>query len=335
MGPEALAQVLRPLTQYSLPDLLVGLQTGDDAAVYRIGPDRALVQTVDFFPPVVDDPYTYGAIAAANSMSDVYAMGGEVVLGLNVAAFPDDLPTEVIQAILQGGADKMAEGGAVIAGGHTVTDREPKYGLAVTGMVDPAKLLTKGNARPGDILLLTKPLGTGVITTALKAAQAGDEDVQAAVDSMLKLNRRAAQLLVQAGVRACTDITGFSLLGHAWEMASASGVGMSLELGRIPLLPGAEKYARAGFWPGGMWRNRHYLVPPQPALPGIEPKVVIDGGLEEDRVNLLFDPETSGGLLAAVPASGMPEAQRLFAAAGEPCWVVGSVVEGEKISLVP
>ncbi len=333
MGPEALAQVLRPLTKYSLPNLLIGLQTGDDAAVYRLSPDQAIVQTVDFFPPVVDDPYTYGAIAAANSMSDVYAMGGEVLLALNVAAFPDNLPVEVIQAILQGGADKMAEGGGVIAGGHTVTDREPKYGLSVTGLVHPQRMLTKGNARPGDTLVLTKPLGTGVITTALKAGKVEQEHIQAATDSMLKLNRRAAHLLVQSGVRSCTDITGFSLLGHAWEMASASSVGMSINLKEVPLLPGATRYAIEGFWPGGMWRNRYYLIPEE-TMPGVEPKVLLQASLPEDTVNLLFDPETSGGLLAAVPPTRLQMAQQLFTEAGEDLWIIGEVVEGSQISLI-
>jgi selenide, water dikinase len=331
MGPEALAQVLRPLTQYSLPGLLIGLQTGDDAAVYQLNSEQALVQTVDFFPPVVDDPYAYGAIAAANAMSDVYAMGGEVLMALAVAAFPDDLPLDVVRAVFEGAAAKVAEAGGAIVGGHTLTDREPKYGLSVTGMVHPQKMFTKGGARVGDALLLTKAIGAGVITTALKGGQSQPEYVEAATTSMLSLNRLAAQLLSRAGVKGCTDVTGFGLLGHAWEMASASQVGMRISLSQVPLLPGSLDYAAAWIWPGGMWRNRQYLAPENDPAPHVQ----VAPGLADEHANLLFDPETSGGLLAAVPPDHLDSLLRAFVEAGQPFWVIGEVVVGDFIAVTP
>ena len=221
--------MLRPLTLATHPDLVVGLQTSDDAAVYRLAPDLAVVQTVDFFTPIVDDPWTYGAIAAANSMSDVYAMGGTVLFALNVAGFPEDLPPHMITAIFQGAAEKVAEAGAIIAGGHTVTDAEPKFGLVVTGTIHPDQVWTKAGALPGDVLFLTKPIGTGIVATALKKEKARAEDVEAATASMLTLNRAAAETARAAGgVHAATDITGFGLLGHASEMADKSGVGLQI-----------------------------------------------------------------------------------------------------------
>ena len=225
MGPAALAQVLRPLDLRHPPGSLVGLQTSDDAAVFRMSADLALVQTVDFFTPIVDDPWTYGAIAAANSMSDVYAMGGDVLFALNVAGFPEDLPGSILAAIFRGGADKVAEAGGVIAGGHTVTDAEPKFGLVVTGTIHPDRVLTKAGARPGDVLFLTKPIGTGVITTALKNQAASAEAAQAAIDSMLRLNRRHRERRGPPAVHACTDITGFGLLGQAWRWRQRAASG--------------------------------------------------------------------------------------------------------------
>src|SRR5437016_6747465 len=222
MGPAALAQVLRSLTLPTNPNLLIGLDIKDDAAVYRIADDLALVQTVDFFPPVVDDPYTYGAIAAANALSDVYAMGGHVLMAINLVAWPENLDTGILSEVLRGGMKIVEQAGGVIAGGHSISDDEPKYGLAVTGMVHPDHILTKGGAKPGDVLVLSKPLGTGLMTTAQKQGKVREEDMVAAVQSMTRLNRRASEILVQAGpgVHAATDITGFGILGHAWEMAA-------------------------------------------------------------------------------------------------------------------
>jgi selenide,water dikinase len=324
MAPEALAQVLRPLQErfkrQDYPDLLVGLGEPDDAAVYRVSPDQAIIQTADFFPPVVDDPYSFGAIAAANAMSDVYAMGGEVLFALNIAAFPEDLDTEIVAEILRGSADKVAEAGGAIAGGHTVRDREPKYGLAVTGIVHPDRLLTKGGAKVGDVLVLTKPLGVGVITTALKNEQAAPEHVQAAVESMVRLNRAASHAALTAGARAATDITGYGLLGHALEMAEQAGVCFRLRFADIPLLPGAQTYADAWTFPGGAASNEAFY----------RPRVKFTGELTLAQEWLLFDPETSGGLLVAVP----PEGIRVFMdAMGQGAWLIGEVIEGSGINV--
>src|SRR5438309_520172 len=246
MGPAALAQVLRPLTIANIPpELLVGIHVADDAAVYRINEQQAIISTADFFPPVVDDPYVFGAIAAANATSDVYAMGGQVLMAINLVAWPDNLDYAILSEILRGGADTLAQAGGVIAGGHTVTDKEPKYGLAVTGMVHPQHILTKGGAKPGDLLVLSKPLGTGLITTAHKREEVAENDLDAAIVSMMQLNREASQALLEAGagVHAVTDITGFGLLGHGGEMAAQSLVGICFQFGALPLLPGARRYA--------------------------------------------------------------------------------------------
>jgi selenide,water dikinase len=326
MGPAALAQVLRSLTLPTHPNLLVGLDVKDDAAVYRVADDLALVQTVDFFPPIVDDPYTFGAIAAANALSDIYAMGGRPVLALAIAGFPEDLSPQIISAILQGGADKVAEAGAVVAGGHTVVDKEPKYGLCVTGLVHPDRVTAKAHARSGDRLLLTKPLGTGVITTAHKRGQVRDDDLASAIASMMRLNRGAAELASSVELHSATDITGYGLLGHADELARNSGVGLEIELARVPLLPGALDYARRGIFPGGLGRNRNYMLG--------EGGVRLAAGLEEPHTQLLFDPQTSGGLLFALPANAALDLLGRMAAAGEPCWEIGRVVEGDAISVI-
>jgi selenide, water dikinase len=325
MGPAALAQVLRSLTLSSSPNVLVGLGVPDDAAVYRIADDLALVQTVDFFPPIVDDPYTFGAIAAANALSDIYAMGGQPILALAIAGFPEDLAPSVIAAILQGGADKVAEAGAVVAGGHTVIDKEPKYGLCVTGLVHPDRITAKAHARPGDALLLTKPLGTGVITTAHKRGIVADEHLQAAVASMLRLNRRPAELAAEVGPHSATDITGYGLLGHAGELARNSGVGLEIDLECVPLLPGALDYARQAIFPGGLTRNREFLLGDR--------FVQLAVGLDETCSQLLFDPQTSGGLLFALPSNAAAALAARLAQTGEPCWEIGRVVEGNGIKV--
>ncbi len=332
MGPKDLEQVLLPLKKYDNPNLIVGLKISDDAAVYRMSADMAIVQTVDFFPPVVDDPYLYGAIAAANSMSDVYAMGGEVLMGINIVAFPENLPHEILSLILQGGADKMAEVGAVVAGGHTVIDKEPKYGICVTGQVHPEQVFTKGGAQPGDQLYLTKPLGTGVITTAHKRDVVDLDDLKAATDSMTKLNRKAAQLLRGIGpknVHACTDITGFGILGHSSEMADHSnGVDLLLHSQQLPILPGARRYAQEGCLPGGAGRNRIFLEDEA------APKVRFLNQLEADLQDLAFDPETSGGLFFAIPPEKAAELEAAFSQANEPLWLVGEVQAGVGMVLV-
>lgn len=298
----------------------------DDAAVYKLDEATALVQTVDFFPPIVDDPYSFGAIAAANALSDIYAMGARPITALAVAAFPDDLDPAIMAAIMQGGADKVAEAGAVVAGGHTVTDREPKYGLCVTGLAHPARLTTKGGARPGDRLLLTKPLGTGLITTAIKWGEGDEAHLAAAVASMLRLNRRAAELAAAVEVHAATDITGFGLLGHAAEMARHSAAGLRFEAAALPLLPGALDYARRGIAPGGLGRNRQHVEADGYAR--------YAGDVDEAYRLILSDPQTSGGLLFALPPAAAEALLASCAAAGEPCWPVGEVVAGAGIEVV-
>lgn len=307
------------------PDLLVGLQTSDDAAVYRLANDLALVQTVDFFPPVVDDPYMYGAIAAANSMSDVFAMGGEPFLALNIAAFPDNLPLEILSAIFQGGADKAREAGVIIAGGHTVTDTEPKYGLVVTGRIHPDRVLTKAGAQPGDCMFITKPLGAGVVTTALKQGVATSKDADAAIAGMAMLNQHAARLLRSVTVHACTDVTGFGLLGHATEIAEKSGVGLVLHSERLPWLPGAVPYGEDERFPGGTFRNREHYED----LDAVG--VAFDPVVRETTRRLMFTPETSGGLLVTVPEADVDALRAAFAGADHNLWEIGEVVEGHGI----
>jgi selenide, water dikinase len=335
MGPGDLAQVLRPLTVHTHPNLIIGLNPGDDAAVYLLNEHQALVQTLDFFPPIVDDPYTFGAIAAANSMSDVYAMGGTVALALNIVAFPGDLDKAILTAILQGGLDKVKEAGGIIAGGHTVTDPEPKYGLCVTGLADPARIMSKAGARPGDRLILTKPLGTGIITTAAKNDRASPAHLQGAVDWMLRLNGPASRVFVEAGVRACTDITGFGLLGHASEMAQAGGVLMRISASAVPVLDGALDYVRQKQVPGGTGRNRDYLIRPDlgpeaahPAGHQTEVRVRLNADIPRNSLTLLFDPQTSGGLFAAVPPALLIGVRTRLEGAGVQVWEVGEVDEG-------
>jgi len=328
MGPETLAQVLRPLegmfTAEEYPNLLVGLEVSDDAAVYKINDEVAIVLTIDFFTPVVDDPYDYGAIAAANAMSDVYAMGGEVTLALNVSGFPADLPPEIMAEILRGGAEKVAEAGGALAGGHTLDAREPLYGLAVMGLVHPDRVWTKGGAQPGDALVLTKPLGVGIVTTALKGGVADPAHVAEAVESMQRLNRDAARLIGQIGANACTDVTGFALLGHACEMAQKGGVRLRFFFEKLPFVAGAVEYADQWLFPAGTCNNEKAYAQ----------AVTFDGGISEEMQQLLFTPETSGGLLAAVAPEKLDALLALFAEARHPCWVVGEVMEGEEIEVV-
>jgi selenide,water dikinase len=303
------------------PDLLVGLGLPDDAAVYRLSPDQAIIETADFFPPVVDDAYTFGAIAAANALSDIYAMGGRPLFAINLAAFPEDLPFDVIGDILRGGAEKVQEAGAAIAGGHTVTDREPKYGLAVTGLVHPQHIFTKGGAQPGDRLVLTKSLGTGVITTAHKRGEVADLDLAGAVASMQHLNRAASEAAqATPGVHALTDVSGFGLLGHAHEMAHLARVSFVLDYAAIPWLEGARRYARAWIFPGGSERNEAFYAPWVTLAPDLP--------LADWERRLLHDPQTSGGLLLAVADTWLPELVERLTAAGEAAYVIGAVQPG-------
>ena len=317
--------MLRPLQQQfnkaSYPDLLIGLDQPDDAAVYRLSDRLAIVQTVDFFTPVVDDPYAFGAIAAANALSDVYAMGGEVLFALNIAALPDDLPAEVVSEIFRGGAEKVAEAGAVIAGGHTIRDQEPKYGLCVTGIVDPAQATTKGGARPGDLLVLTKPLGVGVVTTAIKRELATEDEIAAATASMMRLNRNAARAARRVSARAVTDITGYGLLGHALEMANSADVCFRFSWDALPFLPGALKHGQDWVFPGGATSNAH----------AYQPQVQFAQALEAWQRMMLFDPQTSGGLLIAVKPDHADDLLAALRLGGDEAFIVGDVIPGSGI----
>ena len=320
--------MLRPLQGIfdpgDYPDLLVGLGDPDDAAVWRIAADRALVLTTDFFTPVVDDPYDYGAIAAANALSDVYAMGGQPFLALNIAALPPALPPEMIGEILRGGAEVARQAGVVIAGGHTIQDQEPKYGLVVLGFVNPQHMLTKGGVQPGDVLVLSKPLGFGTTTTALKRGLASPADVAEVVDWMKRLNKTASELGLAFGARGGTDITGFSLLGHALEMAQASGVGLRMHYADLPFVSGAHAYAREFIFPGGASDNRLFFGP----------AVHFDPRIPEADQMLLFDPQTSGGLLLAVPPRQLDGLLKKAGEDGQPLWIIGEAVEGAGIEVI-
>lgn len=317
--------MLRPVKDIfdnrDFPDLLIGLDTPDDAAVWKLDEHRALVLTTDFFTPVVDNPYDYGAIAAANSLSDIYAMGGKPFVALNIAALPPDLPTEIASEIFRGGAEKSREAGVVVAGGHTIQDKEPKYGLIVLGFVDPALIFTKNGARPGDRLILTKPLGFGVTTTALKRQEADSDDVVEAVGWMSKLNDKAAALGREFGVRSATDITGFSLLGHAHEMAAASGVRIHFSFEEIPFISCGRKYADRWTFPGGAADNRLYF----------QTNIQFHERISETEQMMLFDPQTSGGLLLAVPDQRLESFLERAKEIDQPVWPIGEVTQGTGI----
>jgi selenide,water dikinase len=284
-------QVLHSLPKFDHPDLIVGTETSDDAGVFRLRPDLAIVNTVDFFTPIVDDPYVFGQIAGANALSDVYAMGGEPKTALNIVCFPKGkMDIEVLGEILKGGAEKVKEAGVVVVGGHSIIDEEIKYGMAITGVVRPDRVVRNVGVQAGDALILTKPLGTGIITTALKRNKATKESVDAAIESMAALNKTASTVMRHYPVHACSDVTGYALLGHGMEMASGSGVTLVFESGKLPLLPRARRLAEKGYLTGGCKRNRDYL----------KGKVSIEKSVREGVVEVAFDPQTSGGLLIAL-----------------------------------
>lgn len=322
VGPGTLAGVLGNLPKFCDPDLLVGTDTSDDAAVYKISEDLALIQTLDFFTPVADDPYDFGQIAAANALSDVYAMGGTPKTALNIVAFPKDMDVEILGEILRGGADKVMESGAVLAGGHTIQDDTPKYGLSVTGFVNPKKFWKNYGAQTGDKLILTKPLGAGIINTAIKADLVSEEARTAALASMKLLNRSACEVFREFKIHACTDITGFGLGGHATEMAAASDRTIVIDTEKLPLLPDVEMYASMGLIPGGAYRNREYAN-----KTGVKSSAVL---WKEDVV---FDPQTSGGLLAAVPEKDVPYIMEELNAAGLQAGVIGEVTDRQEWTL--
>jgi selenide,water dikinase len=313
--------VLGKLARQHDPNVLVGFDHADDAGVYQIAPDTALVQTVDFFTPIVDDPYTFGQIAASNALSDVYAMGGRPLTSLALVCFPEKADLEILERILAGGLSKMTEAGCTVIGGHSIRDEETKFGYSVTGMIDPKKVLANRGAKPGDVLILTKALGTGVISTAIKKGLARQEWIDAAVDSMTTLNRQAADFIREheVQVNAMTDVTGFGLIGHAREMALASRVSLGLSANRIRLLPGARECVRSGFIPGGLKNNRDFA----------ECMVRYDQDVPDDIKSLLYDPQTAGGLLMSVTAHRNDWAS-IMNEAGIPAAQIGEVVPGAK-----
>ena len=317
---------MRDLPGFDDPNLLVGPKNGSDAGVYRLRDDLLIVQTVDFFPPLVDDPFVYGQIAAANSLSDVYTMGGRPVTALNVVGFPDDqLPLSVLSEILAGGAERVKAAGAVVAGGHTVRDAEIKFGLSVTGVVEPDRLMTNRAAAPGQVLALTKAIGTGFVTTAFKAGRCPDSVLEAAAASMVQLNAIGRDAAMALGVRAATDITGFGLAGHAIEMAEASRATLIIELQKVPLLPGVEELARRGNLTRASATNRQFA----------EPRMQIDPSADRARLEFLFDAQTSGGLLVAVAPDRAEEfVERARSSGAESTCIVGSVHERQDVSLI-
>ena len=330
--------MLGKLARQHDPNVLVGFDHADDAGVYQIAPDQALVQTVDFFTPIVDDPHVFGQIAATNALSDIYAMGGKPLTSLALVCFPEKADLEILERILAGGLSKMIEAGCTVIGGHSIRDEETKFGYSVTGLVDPKKVLTNAGAKPGDTLILTKPLGTGVISTAIKKEKAEQSWIDAAVASMTTLNKAAAETIARANgqrpttndaspVHAMTDITGFGLIGHAREMALASEVSFRLYASRIPLLPGAIECVRAGYIPGGLNNNREFA----------ECVVGYESGIPDDLKSLLFDPQTAGGLLISAPPEISDQLLRSLVASGIRAVHIGEVVAKSKplITVLP
>ncbi len=319
-----MAQVLRPLSgifqEQDYPNLLVGLDKPDDSAVYQVADDLAIISTMDFFPPVVDDPYHFGAIAAANALSDVYAMGGKPMMAINLVAFPDGIDNAIgiLSEILRGGAEKVREAGAVIAGGHTVTDKEPKYGLSVTGHIHPKHILQKGGAKTGDLLILTKPLGSGVITTAHKNGRVEQSDLDNAIRVMSRLNNHSGQLAIQFGASAMTDITGFGLIGHSYEMANASQKDFHIHYSSLHWMTGAQRYAEQSIFAGGVFRNKNYF----------DQWVELHADLPDHQYNLLYDPQTSGGLFIALDEKNATHLLTELGNAGEDARIIGQVFEG-------
>ena len=322
MGPGDLAKALSGLPLISNPNLIVGMERAEDAGVYKLSKEMAIVQTLDFFTPIVDDPYIFGQVTAANALSDVYAMGGRPLTAMNIVCFPvKTMDMSILREILAGGLDKMREAGVTLVGGHSVEDQELKYGLSVTGIIHPAKVVLNTGAEVGDKLLLTKPLGTGIISTALKGGLAEEGAVSRAIKCMVTLNRKASELMVEVDVHACTDVTGFGLLGHACEMIEGADVGMVIYSSSVPLLPETEGYAQMGLIPAGTIRNRDFR------LPMIEPAT----GISDERLLILFDAQTSGGLLISMPGQEADMLlQRMHEEGIEEAAIIGEVVAEPK-----
>jgi len=317
IGPGALSKILKKLPKMESENLIVGFETNDDAAVYKLSDEIAVIQTLDFFTPVVDDPYTFGQIAAANSLSDVYAMGGKPTLALNIVCFPNSLNTDILGEILKGGADKVIEAGAIVMGGHSVQDDEPKYGLSVMGIVHPGKVLKNYGCKVGEVLILTKPLGLGIVITAMKAEMASEEAYDTAVKIMKTLNKYAGEIIVDHEISACTDVTGFGIMGHCYEMASGSNISLKLFKDKIPYIKEAKEYAEIGLVPAGSYNNKTYL----------EGKYELRS-VPEWLGDILFDPQTSGGLLVSC---ALPDVERLMSKLNQ--LEVKSQIIGEVIPL--
>lgn len=325
LGADLLSDLMPAFASQPAPsELLIGLATPDDAAVYQVAPKQAILASADFFPPIVDDPYTFGGIAAANAANDIFAMGGRVLFGLNLAAMPERLGRDVVKAIFAGGMAKLGEAGGVVAGGHTIRDAEPKYGMAVIGLADPAHLLRKNAAQPGDVLVLTKALGTGLIIGGKRRGILGSGAFDAAVASMLELNRTSAQALLACGVHAATDVTGFGLLGHALEMARASDCRLTVRSEALPTLDGAVTCAGNGVSNSGARHNRRFVAPFLYLAPRVDPVAEA----------VAYDPQTSGGMLASIPAARLDAVKAAFADRHLDLWEVGAVARGSGVSLV-
>jgi len=325
LAPGKLAEVLKQVPRSYHPDLLVDSSTHDDAGVYRINAETALIQTLDFFPPVCSDPREFGRIAAANALSDVFAMGGRALTAMNIVGFPATrIPLEVLAEILAGGQEKVAEAGAVMVGGHTIDDWPPKYGLSVTGVVHPDRIITNAGLRPGLAMILTKPLGTGTLVAGQRVGLVDESDYRQALDTMQQLNRMGAEVMQAFDVRSGTDITGFGLLGHAMQMADSSNVSLRIQASRVPLLAGAHALAEKGCLPGAMFRNLEY----------VENKVRFEPGLDYSLKMLLLDPQTSGGLLFGIESAlARPALKKLHAAGYKVSAIVGESVERQAYSI--
>jgi len=319
-----LAEALKTIPAETDINLLVGYNKADDAGVYRINEHQALVQTVDFFPPIVDDPYSFGQVAAANALSDIYAMGATPMTALNIIAFPPKMNPEIFRQVLLGGADKIHEAGAVTVGGHSIKDDELKYGLACTGIIEIEKIISNDKAQPGDRLFLTKPLGTGIISTAVKRNMVSEKDAEALVRLMMQLNKTGSELMVKHKAHAATDITGYGILGHAHEIASASDVTIEITFDNLPLIPGVLKYAKAGTLTGGADANREYL----------EDKVKINAALSKPQMDVLYDAQTSGGLLIALPDSAVDAFLTDTQSAGLTVSEIGRVTKKAEVSII-
>jgi selenide, water dikinase len=320
LGPGLLDKALCGLSQPEYPELIADFRRSEDAGVYKLNDEMALVHTVDFFPPIVDDPFLFGRIAAANALSDVYAMGGKPCTAVSIVGFPaESLDVSVLRKIMEGGLDALMEAGCPLVGGHSIDDRELKFGYAVTGIVRPDKVWLNNGLKGGELLILTKPIGSGLVTTASRAGLVSKEALRAACDGMAALNRRACEILQGREVRACTDVTGFGLLGHACEMAADTACDIRIEAGSVPLLPGARDYAAMGLVPEGCYRNKsfrlRFIDRPQ--------------GFDEDELNILFDPQTSGGLLAAVAEAEAGSILKEMLAAGMAAAIIGRTVPGK------